>query len=422
MTWEDRMLPSIKLTSPSGVEFEALWVGDGRSKEKRLGIFSYPKVPGVIAQDLDIGGVNWPLTIRFAGPDNDQVAEKFWKTWNELGLWQILHPTKGLRILQAVSITEQVRPVESGNITLFETEWLEVAPDITVASVSELAAGVQSTADDAVNEAIQQFEEGVVQESASEVNATVAGVEKGLSAFDEFMADFVATSSEINSEINAIRLGIQNSLSTSPLDLGVLGAQVQSIMNLPANIEADLNRAQQPFRDFADSLSNSLSSDVNPEARNELFVSELFLAGASIAMSRVSVNNEASDRGQALDALAVIGEVFEQITDSLDDAQALYDGELLGDQYFSQSRSFMLTAQTAVAASAFLLRSTYDLAAEKRFTLGEPTAPVKITIDEYGTLGEGDVNFDFVIATNSLHGNDIIMLPAGREVIVYVSP
>lgn len=422
MTWRERVRPDIRFTSPSGKEFTAEWTGNDRSKEKRLGIFSYPKVRGVIAQDLDRGGVPYPLNFWFSGDDNDLDAEQFFETWDELGVWQILHPTKGLKILQPVRIAERVRPVEGGNITEIVSEWLEAEPPSTVASLAELGASVLASSDDASNEALQQFEDGVVQDTVSDINSAVSAVEGGLSAYDEFMGDFNELSGEVNAQINSIRLGIQNSLSLSPLDLGVLGAQIQSIMRLPANIKADLARAQEPFKNFIASLSGSLSSDVTTGGKNKLLTSELFLAGAASGLSETSVNNPAVNRVQALESVALLGDSFEQMIDALDDAQDLFTGELLGDQYFSQSRSFQLSAQTVIGSSIFLLQSLFDLAAEKRFTLGQDRAPVEITIKEYGTMGEDDSNFDFFVVTNDLHGDDILLLPAGREVVVYVSP
>ena len=43
-----------------------------------------------------------------------------------------------------------------------------------------------------------------------------------------------------------------------------------------------------------------------------------------------------------------------------------------------------------------------------------------ITIDEYGELGDNDINYDLFISSNNLKGNDILLLEAGREVVVYV--
>lgn len=420
MSYLDRLRPNIILVSPSGLEFVAKWIGNERSKEKRVGIFSYPKVRGVVAQDLNRGGVDYPLRFFFDGPDNDLEAERFFTAWDELGVWQITHPTKGAKTLQPIAISEQIEPVQAGNVTVFVTRWIEAEPDATVLSSSQISEEVLDDAQESQTEAIQQLEDEANQDTESAINSIRSGVEKGLSKYEEFMQDFVELSSEINAVINSVRLGIQNALSTSPLDLQVLGAQIQTIMNLPANIEADLARAIEPYQKFIDSFSNDLPSGNTVEVKNETLAAEIFLSGAAIGMAQAAVNNPATNRSQALTAIDSVSAAFEQLTDALDDVQELYAAELLSEQYFSQSRSFVLTAQTVVGSVAFLLRSLFDLAAEKRFILRQAKSPIQITIEEYGTLGEDDVNYDFFLSTNDLHGNDILLLDAGREVVIYV--
>jgi len=89
-------------------------------------------------------------------------------------------------------------------------------------------------------------------------------------------------------------------------------------------------------------------------------------------------------------------------------------------QYFSQSASFSDSLGLIAQAAQFLLLKSFDLAVEKRFNLKTDEAPIFTTIKEYGTLGEGDANFDFFIETNNLKGNDILLMKSGREVVVYV--
>lgn len=69
---------------------------------------------------------------------------------------------------------------------------------------------------------------------------------------------------------------------------------------------------------------------------------------------------------------------------------------------------------------AYLLRSVFDLSVEKRFKLEKRRAPIEITISEYGSLGDDDSNFQLFIDSNGLKGNDILILPEGREVVVYL--
>ena len=104
MTWKDRIQPSVKLTSPSGLEFTASWVGNDRTFQRKLGIFDYPGLNGVYVQDLGTSGVTYPLTLMFTGEDNDIEASRFFAACGNPGLWKIQHPTKGALNLQLVQV------------------------------------------------------------------------------------------------------------------------------------------------------------------------------------------------------------------------------------------------------------------------------------------------------------------------------
>ena len=121
MSWRDRLRQSIELTSPDGNIFEAAWQGNSRSMDKKLGLFEFPKVKGTKVQDLDIGSARYPLTIFFVGENNDQESDRFFKACRERGVWTVIHPVRGSLNLQLISVTENIQPVESGNVTQFDT-------------------------------------------------------------------------------------------------------------------------------------------------------------------------------------------------------------------------------------------------------------------------------------------------------------
>ena len=135
-TWLERTNDSIFFTSPEGNTFDALWIKNPRTLEKKLGIFNLPERTGAVVQDLDTGAVSYPLTFYFEGTNNDLESEKFFKACKERGRWLISHPTKGLLSLQLVNITEQIDPVDNGNITQFTSQWIE--PDEISEGISTL--------------------------------------------------------------------------------------------------------------------------------------------------------------------------------------------------------------------------------------------------------------------------------------------
>ena len=419
MSWQDRLRGSIKLVSPGGESFEAKWTGNSRSVEKKLGIFTYPKVDGAIVQDLGLAGVRYPLRLHFDGADNDLEATRFFSAFSARGVWRVTHPTKGLLELQPVSVTERVEPVESGSITVFETGWMQPVADSVTTSTAQLAAGIRSQASGVADTALAQLTEITSQQSVAEVNALRSATETTLSVYDQTVASLLESSASLAAQAASIRRGIADTLSTTPLDLTVLGGQIQAVMRLPAQVTGDVLSTLQPFADFIDQVSVLPDESADQTYLNTLAIREIFLTSANSSVALAATTGTLETRPQALEGVDLAADLFQTLTDALDVAQEQFETLRLDLQYFSQSTSFVQSAQITAAATRYLLEASFDLAVEKRFTLDRERAPIEITITEYGSLGEADGNLDLFIASNQLKDSEVLLLQAGRVVVVY---
>jgi len=101
------------------------------------------------------------------------------------------------------------------------------------------------------------------------------------------------------------------------------------------------------------------------------------------------------------------------------ESQELFEDQDIENQHFSQEQSHNETMLLTRQAVDFLLQSSFNLKVERRFKLDRPRAPVEIAIIEYGGPGENDANIDLFIESNKLKGNQILLLPALTEVLVY---
>lgn len=420
MSWLDRVQGTIELTSPDGEVFSAKWVGNTRSVEKKVGIFTYPKFDGAVGQDLGLAGTRYPLSLHFDGPDNDLESSRFFDAFSARGTWQIQHPTKGMLTLQPLSVAENIEPVDSGSITVFNTQWLQLVSPASVLSTAQLAAYIRSQSRNVDDVSLSQMTEAAEQRSVEEVNAIKNTTETTLATYDKTIASLLETSGELAAEAAGIRRGIADTLSTTPLDLTVLGGQIQAVMRTPSKVTGDILQTLKPFADFIDQVSVLPDEEADQNYLNILAIREIFLTSANSSMALVGAAGILDTRAQALEAAELLALQFQTITNSLDGAQVQFEDLRVDQQYFSQSLSFVESAQITAGATRYLLEASFNLAVEKRFTLDRERAPIEITITEYGELGNEDSNFDLFISSNELKENDILLLPAGREVVVYV--
>jgi hypothetical protein len=124
-------------------------------------------------------------------------------------------------------------------------------------------------------------------------------------------------------------------------------------------------------------------------------------------------------RAQLIRAIEELQAFFDDIVDALEGAQSMFATAPINEQYFGMLDTYADASNTMHLAIQHLLNSTLKLSVERKFTLDRYRAPIEITVTEYGSLGPDDSYLDLFIRSNDLHGKDIILLPPGRQVVIY---
>jgi hypothetical protein len=146
---------------------------------------------------------------------------------------------------------------------------------------------------------------------------------------------------------------------------------------------------------------------------------ELGVCTVLVAIAQIIASSEFTTRSEVVAAMDNLSTIFNSTTAAMDASQELFDGLDIDLQYFSQSAAYGSLQRLYSLCLKYLIVQFYNLKTEKRFTLKNERSPLEITVTEYGSLGENDANYDLFIASNNLCGNEILLLPAGREVVIY---
>lgn len=420
MSWRDRLAEDIQFISPSGRTFSALWRGDNRSKSKKLGEFSPPKRKGTIFQDLDVTAVRYPLTFIFDGDNHDLEASLFFETCSENGTWAVIHPIHGALDLQLSSITQKDQPITTGNYTEIESEWFEPIIEDTIISSSELASEIERQIE-ALNQAAADQLAGVTDQSrVSRIQALKNAAQSAIDTISNGMAAVSELSADIARITNAIQRATTTDLLNPVLALNSLATQIQNAAQTPMLATSNVNERVRALDNVFDIFLSQDPDTPSEEAKNELAIKELSLASLTASFSRVVITSELTTRQEALNLAENLSSRFDEITNSLDQNQQLFINNLLINRYFSQSQSYSDILKLISLSLKYLIITSFDLRIEKKFTLDRDRTPIDIAISEYGELGENDENLDFFLLTNNLKNKEILLLNAGKEVVVYV--
>lgn len=418
-SWQTRLKPEIKLTDSQGQVHTAAWRGDDVVATRRIAEYDAPLVEGTQIQDLAPRGRRWPLTLYFHGPAHDVDAMRFLDAFTTVaGSWDVLHPVYGLLKLQPITVTLKVSPVDEGGITVAETDWIEPARGAAQLAVPVVASQIAALAGVADADALASFAE-LAQSADPAALASLASA--GTQALGVLRASPLSTLAQtVGSVRSAFDQAYTQTLAflTAPvLDLIAIGQGVQQIMALPATIQADLTAKLSSYATMLVAVGASFFPAAGEEARTATVMTELVLTAGVTNMARCTAVGIPRTREQALAAMDTVAAALADVTTMLDAAQTAQDGE-----HFSLRATYTTLSQLVALVQALMLRLMFDLRVAKRFPLDRPRTPLEITLTEYGTLGDGDEMLDLFLLSNGLIGQDVLLLPAGREVVVYLEP
>lgn len=420
MTWKTRLRDKITLTSPKKKVFNAAWQKSPRVKSKSLGRFKYPGVEGAFLQDLDVGEVLWTQTILFEGKNHDLEAELFWKACDENGKWTITHPVKGLLNLQLSTVSEAIDPTGSGNITAFETEWLESIDELKVTTAPQLAQEVLDMANQVNASAASQFDNNIVQDTAGTTQAVRNTTEQVQTSSDLSLGDLAKQSTEVNARFNEIQNQVTATISEPIIDALQLAGQTQQLIQAPALAINDIRARINAYINMAADIFGLSPSGITEVDKNTASTQELSIASLLVGACTSSVIGSFDTRNEALESASLLITLLDDSTAALDASQENFLDTPIDKQFISQSEAYPDLVQIVGLSVAYLLSAAFELKIEKRYKIKQDEAPIKVCIENYGELGESDSIYDLFISTNNLENNELILLPAGFEVVVYV--
>jgi hypothetical protein len=331
-----------------------------------------------------------------------------------------VHPVHGLKKLQPISFAPADEPVTSGNVTDINTEWIEPLELAVIPSASELQGAVANQINEVNETASDQLDTSVFQKTAAEIAEfrtaaldVVANVESHLEGISKISATITA-------EMEAIKRDIDAVLAIVPLDVVAVAGQIQALVQLPARAIQDTQARLDAYQNFAAGIGLISPETPGTPSYNRVAIQETALTASFAAVADVSSTGVLQSRAESVGVIETVQALFKDATDALDATQELFEGASIDKQYFSQSQSYSDSALLIAQTVTYLLRAAFDLKVEKRFVLDRARNPVMVCIEEYGDLGDGDVNLDFFNDTNKIEEGEFSLMPKGRELVVYV--
>lgn len=421
MSWLSDTRDEIKFISPEGNTFLAYWKNNDRSFEKKLGQFDPPGFKGTIIQDLASKSWQYPLTVFFEGIDHNKRAEKFAKSlYEEKGSWEITHPTKGVLNLQLINCKEIINPITDGNISTFETSWLEPAViDLTI-SAQELTTSVLLQIINVIEDSITTLKQ-LRSDLYSAIQSAINVMTK-ISGFTKiFLSEMAATDKIVNQEwqaaqnsfLNILTL-FQNNATDEEIQTELVNLLID-IISIPLEANSDYSSRNSIYVEILDEFLTLAPEGASAEDYNKIIFLEMGIVGILISICRIIVTSTFKTRSEIISAIDNLTNIFNDAINALETVQDNFIFNNIDGQYFSESKNYTALQNTFALTMRYLLTQFFNLKIERRFFLKKARSPIEITITEYGDID----SYDLFLSSNNLSGNNILLLQSGHEVVIY---
>lgn len=420
MSWKNETKEEIELKSPDGKIYYAKWRKDPRNLEKKLGVFSIPKFDGDIVQDMGIKSTVYPLTIYFDGLFHHFFANLFMQSLSETGQWEVVHPVEGPLILQPIKFSENIDSVDE-NVTEFRTEWIEPANVERTVSPDELATKALSTALILTEDATTLLQQ-LRADAYAVVNATISIFNRVGGFMDNTIQELTATQAILFESYQTAKAAFNSALANYGIgsEPDEIAESQIDMATIPVEASTNFSERFSYYQTLSEDLFTLVPETTTEEDFNTIVGLEFGVTLSLLAIAQITATSEFNSRSEIISAIENLNTILEDTITAIEAIQENFSDLRIEQQYYSSTATYTTLINLYTLCFRFLIEQFYNLSVEKRITLTRPRSPLEITVTEYGSLGQDDVFYDLFLNSNELTANEILLLPPGKEIVVYV--
>lgn len=419
--WVNR-LRSASFTSPSGIvsNFKVdLLTRVGGKKASNHEILNKDEA---IPQDQGNRSTAYPMEIFFTGSNGDQEADTFYESLKERytaatpGI--LNHPRWGDIAVMPFEFQQSENLVAGAGIFRIPVEFREIPQ-----ARFPVPVGVdQSEISAEITELETTLEEANVQLDIEDPTVFAnfrAKINEVVDIISNSIGEIAARVDDINDTFNLIIADIDSAL-TIGVDAVQIMSQVNNLIRLPSQIVDTTLSKVQAFATMTEDISISFLNSFGVSSDKQIQLNDAVIYQDTVYFStttaaEAALFTEYETRDAAGDALDFINDAFDLTEQRLSEIyQLLADGVI---NSFEPDHNTGLNASLIIGnTNSILIDRSFDLKAKQTVILSGPSDAITETWRFYKDITQ----LDFFIRTNNLQDNEILEIPAGKEIIAYV--
>ena len=405
MPYLDRLRPA-RYRSPSGAEFTFEFRDLSRAGGKKAAIHELPQQDLPEVQDLGEGALHFAIEALFHGPDYDQAADAFWDALAEYGPATLLHPRWGDLIVLPTTREHREGFVDNMRQATIAVDFVRVGtapiPATAAQAESVIAADIED-ADAAITEGMP-----IDPEDAADAANVEADARSGVAEFYAKIQGAVADAGDVSEDFDAkVR-----AFETAAFSPTTLAEDMLSILRSPSKAVTSILAKVRAYGGVMASIGGqSLEAGASPaEAATRI----LQFFGLLLGFSDAVLAGTMATRAEAVEAAVLAQDSIYAALEAIEQAESV-SGYLSPEAILAAIKAIL--AQT----SALLLERSFSLAIEQRMVLDADRTPLDLVYElaDPESIEDLETALDAFIAHNRLTGDELLLIPRGREVVFY---
>jgi hypothetical protein len=412
--WVSRLQDS-RFVSLSGVDVPFVYLDLRALFPKKTAVFQSAIGDGAYIQDNGIGGFRFPMMLMFTGGDHDIQANIAIQALLEKGEGTLYHPIFGpITVVAGGEIEYVSNLVSEANQTsiiveFFETTGLQIGESPPFDSVLELfkAASADSFA--------AKLELTDVADEANFIDRVQKNVGKIKTELSKISTGVANAQAAIDDTADSISRGI-DTLIGDPL---TLGRQMQRLIASPARIGTNIRSKLRAYGNLAIDifgLGDPKPTGYDFQEQNGFHLNVLTASNCLSSAAESAVNNDLTTKSEYIESAVSLLQLADELSTWKDDGFAAISDDTIGSADTGDGWGDLIDIMNMAAAE--LISQSFAAATEYKITTDHEDAASAWCYRFYKSVKNEQLWF--FANTNNLGGDELLTIPAGRELVYYV--
>jgi hypothetical protein len=377
-----------------------------------------------VSQDFGNITDTFSIAMYFTGEDFDTQLTDFEKLLKEHYTQDspgyLRHPLWGDITVFPTSWDLSIELISGVGVGKLQVEFIEVFPKKYPDSALDSSSIASASLDDmsALDMASRIITDTVA--AAKNIKDKIEGVVNVINAATEVIETIEDTATALQNEINGLIDDVAGGIA------GLLFA-TQRLMRLPARIVDSTMNKINVYSDMISDIINSISGkdgkgipatlETNADNRmNNAVMMEVFAGYAVACLAEAALYTDFSVRTSSIQAIEKINDAIELYNTEL--AEIRSEGVDIRREYSGDYNYQSLMNEAAARVNEILLNKSFDLKAEKKFTLKTQSDILNLCYENYGKIDQETI--DYFCSTNKIVNDEFFELQSGMEIVIYV--